>query len=116
MLLMDIDGEGDPLALAKAGAEAAAHVVRCCDIGGSIGIDFPSLPGRAERLAIDTLIDASLPQPFERTATNGFGFLQIIRRRERPSLVEQRSDAHTSELKSLMRTTYAVLCLKKHIN
>src|SRR3546814_8419815 len=57
MLLIDIDGEGDPLALAKAGAAAAVHVVRCCDVGGSIGIDFPSLPGRAERKAIDALID-----------------------------------------------------------
>src|SRR3546814_8950525 len=34
MLLIDIDGEGDPLALAKAGAAAAVHVVRCCDVGG----------------------------------------------------------------------------------
>src|SRR3546814_16597401 len=90
MLLIDIDGEGDPLALAKAGAAAAAHVVRCCDVGGSIGIDFPSLPGRAERQAIDALIDTLLPQPFERTAVNGFGFLQIVRRRERPRSEERR--------------------------
>lgn len=104
MLLIDIDGEGDAFALAKAGAEVAAHVIRCCDIGGSIGIDFPSLPGRAERLAIDALIDALLPQPFERTATNGFGFLQIVRRRERPSLVEQvRFDAVATDAALLLR-------------
>lgn len=89
MVLIDIDGEGDPLMLAKAGAEAAAAVVRCCDIGGSIGIDFPSLPDRAGRQAIDAAIDAALPPPFERTAVNGFGFMQIVRRRERPSLIEQ---------------------------
>lgn len=89
MVLIDIDGEGDALALAKAGGTAAAHVIRCCDIGGSIGIDFPSLPGRAERQAVDALIDDELPQPFERTAVNGFGLMQIIRRRMRASLIEQ---------------------------
>ncbi len=104
MLLIDIDGDGDPLALAQAGAAAAAHVVRCCDIGGSIGIDFPSLPGRAERRAVDGWVDAYFPQPFERTATNGFGFLQIIRRRERPSLIEQvRFDAVATDAALLLR-------------
>lgn len=89
MVLIDIDGDGDALALATAGAKAAAAVIRRCDIGGSIGIDFPSLPGRAGRHAIDTAIDAALPQPYERTAVNGFGLMQIIRRRDRPSLIEQ---------------------------
>jgi hypothetical protein len=104
MLLIDIDGEGDAFALAKAGAGAAVHVIRCCDAGGSIGIDFPSLPGRAERLAVDALIDKLLPQPFERTATNGFGLMQIIRRRERPSLIEQiRFDAVATDAALLLR-------------
>ena len=89
MVLIDIDGEGDGLTLATAGARAAAGVIRCCDIGGSIGIDFPSLPDRAGRQAIDAAIDTALPQPYERTAVNGFGLMQIIRRRERPSLIEQ---------------------------
>lgn len=89
MVLIDIDGQGDPLTLAKAGARAAAAVIRCCDIGGSIGIDFPSLPDRAGRQAVDAAVDAALPQPYERTAVNGFGLMQIIRRRDRPSLIEQ---------------------------
>lgn len=89
MVLIDIDGDGDALTLATAGAKAAAGVIRGCDIGGSIGIDFPSLPGRAERQAIDAAVDAVLPQPYERTAVNGFGLMQIIRRRDRPSLIEQ---------------------------
>lgn len=89
MVLIDIDGDGDALTLAKAGARAAAAVIRCCDIGGSIGIDFPSLPDRAGRHAIDAAVDAALPQPYERTAVNGFGLMQIIRRRDRPSLIEQ---------------------------
>jgi hypothetical protein len=89
MVLIDIDGDGDALTLAKAGAGAAAAVIRCCDVGGSIGIDFPSLSDRAGRQAIDAAIDTALPQPYERTAVNGFGLMQIIRRRDRPSLIEQ---------------------------
>src|SRR3546814_10656819 len=34
---------------------------------------------------------------------------------KRLALVERRSEEHTSELKSLMRLSYAVLCLKKKI-
>ncbi len=89
MVLIDVDGEGDALTLAKTGARAAAAVIRRCDIGGSIGIDFPSLPDRAGRHAVDAAVDAALPPPFERTAVNGFGLMQIIRRRDRPSLIEQ---------------------------
>ncbi len=104
MTLIDIDGEGGGLALAKAGGTAAVDVVRCCGIGGSIGIDFPSLAGRAERSAVDALVDALLPQPFERTAVNGFGFMQIISRRERPSLIEQvRFDAVATDTALLLR-------------
>ncbi|MCA1748216.1 MAG: ribonuclease, partial [Sphingomonadales bacterium] len=40
------------------------------------------------RKAAAEALDAALPVPFERTAVNGFGFLQLIRRRERLSLVE----------------------------
>lgn len=104
MTLFDIDGEGDALSLARAGAVAAVEVIQRCDIGGSIGIDFPSLPGRAERQAIDTLVDELLPQPFERTAVNGFGLMQIIRRRTRPSLIEQvRFDATATDAALLLR-------------
>ncbi|HMN55128.1 MAG TPA: ribonuclease [Sphingopyxis sp.] len=104
MTLIDIDGDGNGLALAQAGAAAAAHVIRCCDIGGSIGIDFPTLAGRAERQAIDALVDALLPPPFERTAINGFGLMQVIRRRERPSLVEQvRFDPVATDAALLLR-------------
>jgi hypothetical protein len=104
MTLIDIDGEGNGLALARAGAEAAIHLIRCCDIGGSIAIDFPTLAGRAERQAIDALVDELLPPPFERTAINGFGLMQIIRRRERPSLVEQvRFDPAATDAALLLR-------------
>jgi hypothetical protein len=57
-------------------------------ITGSIGIDLPTMNNKDERMIAAAQIDKFLPQPFERTAVNGFGFVQIVRRRERPSLVE----------------------------
>ena len=88
MTLFDVDGALDPPALAAAGAAAAARAIRRFGIGGSIGIDLPTLASREQRLAAAAAFDALLPQPFERTAVNGFGFLQVVRRRERPSLPE----------------------------
>ena len=88
MTLFDVDGALPPAELAEAGAAAGARAVRRFGIGGSIGIDLPTLPDRAARQAAAAALDAVLPQPFERTAVNGFGFLQVVRRRERPSLPE----------------------------
>jgi hypothetical protein len=88
MTLFDVDGFLPPVELAVAGAEAAASAIRRLDIGGSIGIDLPTVPSREDRLRAVAALDAVLPQPFERTAVNGFGFLQVIRRRERRSLPE----------------------------
>lgn len=87
MTLFDVDGGLPPEPLAEAGAAAAARAVRRFGIAGSIGIDLPTLP-RDKRQAAAAALDALLPPPFERTAVNGFGFLQIVRRRERPSLPE----------------------------
>jgi hypothetical protein len=92
MTLFDVDGTLPPPALAVAGAHAAAVAIRRFGIGGSIGIDLPTLSGKAERQAAAAALDAVLPQPFERTAVNGFGFLQVVRRRERVSLPELLQD------------------------
>jgi ribonuclease G len=88
MTLLDVDGGLPPPALAVAGAEAAGRAIRRFGIGGSIGIDLPTLSGKADRQAAAAALDAVLPQPFERTAVNGFGFLQVVRRRERASIPE----------------------------
>lgn len=88
MTLFDVDGALPPVELAVAGADAAARAIRRMGIAGSIGIDLPTVPGKADRQAAAERIDAILPQPFERTGVNGFGFVQIVRRRERPSLPE----------------------------
>ncbi|HEX8527919.1 ribonuclease [Allosphingosinicella sp.] len=88
MTLFDVDGALPPAELAIAGARACARAIRRFSIGGSIGIDLPTVPSKAARQAAAEAIDALLPQPFERTAVNGFGFLQIVRRRERASIPE----------------------------
>jgi hypothetical protein len=88
MTVIDIDGPGDPAALAEAAAVAVAAAVRRFDLQGSIGVDFPRLEGKAPRTRLGELLDAHLPAPFERTAVNGFGFVQIVRPRLRPSFVE----------------------------
>jgi hypothetical protein len=88
MALFDVDGALPPAELACAGAAAAARAIRRFGIAGSIGIDLPTVAGKAQRQAPAAALDAVLPQPFERTGVNGFGFLQIVRRRERPSLPE----------------------------
>lgn len=88
MTLFDVDGTGSLDALAVTAATAVGQVIVRHGIGGSIGVDFPSVQGKALRQAVAAAIDAALPPPFERTALNGFGFLQIVRPRPRASLPE----------------------------
>ena len=103
MTLFDVDGTLPPAALALAGAAAAARAIRRFGIAGSIGIDLPTLP-RDQRQAAAAAVDAILPQPFERTAVNGFGFLQIVRRRVRPSIPEiLRADPGAAAARALLR-------------
>ena len=103
MTLFDVDGNLPPADLARAGAGAAARVILRFGIAGSIGIDLPTLP-RDQRQAAAAAVDAILPQPFERSAVNGFGFLQIVRRRVRPSLPELlRADPVAAAARALLR-------------
>ncbi len=103
MTLIDVDGALPPEQLAVAGAAAAARAIRRLAIGGSIGIDLPTVAGKAARLAAAQAIDRHLPQPFERTAVNGFGFVQIVRPRRRASLIEIWSDRAAAEARALLR-------------
>ncbi len=105
MALFDVDGSIAPAPLAIAAATAVAQAIVRLDIGGSIGIDFPTLGSKAERQAVAEAIDAALPSPFERTAVNGFGFLQIVRPRPRASLPEMlRADSAATEALALLRS------------
>jgi hypothetical protein len=103
MTLIDVDGTSPPSELAIAGARGAAEAIRRLDIGGSIGIDLPTGRGKDVRSAAAEAIDEILPQPFERTAVNGFGFLQIVRPRPRVSLLELAQDRPAVEARALLR-------------
>lgn len=88
MILIDVDGSLPPAKLGPKGAKLAAMAIRRMGLTGSIGIDLPTMNNKDERTVAAAQIDKYLPLPFERTAVNGFGFVQIIRRRERANLME----------------------------
>ena len=103
MTLIDVDGSLPLEELAINGAAAAARAIRRLDVGGSIGIDLPTVASKAGRQAAAKAVDSALPQPFERTAVNGFGFIQIVRPRRRASLVELAQDRAGFEARALLR-------------
>jgi hypothetical protein len=103
MTLIDVDGTLPVLELAMAGARAAARAILRHGIGGSIGVDLPTVQGKEQRAAIGAAVDAILPNPFERTAVNGFGFLQIVRPRLHASLFELAADRAAFEARALLR-------------
>jgi ribonuclease G len=104
MTLLDVDGSLPPDQLALAGAAAAAKAIRRLGIAGSIGIDLPTISGKADRQRAAAAFDVILPQPFERTAVNGFGFLQIVRPKRRMSLPERfQADPVGAAARALLR-------------
>lgn len=103
MTLIDVDGNLPPPDLAMAGAKAAARTIMRHGIGGSIGIDLPTVQGKEQRTAIGAAVDTILANPFERTAVNGFGFLQIIRPRQHASMFELAADRPAFEARALLR-------------
>ncbi len=103
MTMIDVDGWLVPDKLAQMAAWAAARAIARLDIGGPVGIDFPTLKDRAARKQVDSILDDYLPQPFEKTAMNGFGFVQVVRPRLRASLVELAADRAAFEARALLR-------------
>jgi hypothetical protein len=88
MTLIDVDGDTPPAALATAAAAAAAQTIQRLDLQGNIGIDFPTLEAKCDRQAAAEAFNAAMSGAFERTAINGFGFMQVLTRRMRQSVPE----------------------------
>lgn len=90
MTLIDVDGPPPAGDLALRAVPAIAASLRRLDLAGSVGIDFPTPSERRERQVVDAALEAALEEAQwrgERTAMNGFGFVQLVSRLERPSLV-----------------------------
>lgn len=109
MTMIDVDGWLVPDRLAQMGAWAAARAIQRLDIGGPTGIDFPTLKGREARQQVDSILADYLPTPSERTAMNGFGFVQVVRPRNRASLIDLAADRATFEARALLRRAGAAI-------
>ncbi|QJB69066.1 ribonuclease E/G [Parasphingorhabdus halotolerans] len=88
MTVIDVDGPLPPFELAKRAAREVALALVRLDITGNVGVDFPTLEAKAERNAAAVIFDEHMTADCERTAINGFGFMQIVSRKTRASVPE----------------------------
>jgi hypothetical protein len=104
MTLIDVDGTHPPLTLAIEGVKAAGAAIIRLGLSGSIGIDLPTLESKPDRILAAAALRGPLRPPFEATAINGFGFMQIIVPRRRASLCELlQYDRPTAQARALLR-------------
>ena len=90
-LVFDIDGIGDAFAINMVAATEIARLLRLYQVGAMVLIDFVSMESKAQRTQVAEAFDAASladPRPFERTAINGYGMMQVVRARPRPSVLD----------------------------
>lgn len=103
MTLIDIDGIGSPSSLANAATESIAKSLARFDLGGSIGIDFPTLHSKTERKLVNAMLATELRNwPHERTAINGFGFVQIVAKLSRVPITRRLASARAGACARLL--------------
>lgn len=115
-LVFDVDGMGDALAVNLAAAREIARLLRLYQVGGMVMIDFVAVESRQARQAVaDTFDGASVadPRPFERSAVNGFGLMQVVRARPRSSVLDQ---LFGTRIASLSDPTQALWLLREAAN
>lgn len=91
-LVFDVDGIGDPFAINRVAAAEVARLLRLYQVGAMAMVDFVSMESKGQRAEIAAIFDAAAAadsRPFERTAINGYGLMQIVRARPRSSVLDQ---------------------------
>ena len=90
-LVFDVDGVGDAFAINRVAAQEIARLLRLYQVGAMVMIDFVSMEAKTQRAEIASMFDAASAKdsrPFERTAINGYGLMQVVRARPRPSVLD----------------------------
>ena len=95
MTLFDVDCSWPEEAYHNA-IPTIARALRWFDIGGNVGIDFPTIIDKRDRKAYDNRLAEQLADwPHEATAMNGFGFVQLVAGLDGPSLLHRFSTSRT---------------------
>lgn len=108
MTVIDVDGDGNQINLSKAAAKASARVISLLDLQGMIGVDFPALESKNDRMAVTNCFDEMMMDRCERTTINGFGFMQIVKKRTNASVIAilQRDRVANAAMTALRRAEY----------
>ena len=90
-IVFDVDGIGNAFAINSVAATEIARLLRLYQIGAMVMVDFVSMEAKTQRTQIAEIFDAASTldqRAFERTAINGYGLMQVVRARPRPSVLD----------------------------